>query len=210
MRRRGVNAALLAFPTITLFAGGRAVQGQQPEPIGRVGAVEGEVVVLRGGDRPAVASGDPVLAADRIRTGVAGKVRIECFSGITIIIGPDSEVSIERYLVAGASGLDAAFQLLTGIMRLIGEAVSGPTSLTIETSQAVAAVRSTDWLVEITPETTGVLVLSGLVELRSKSAPGVVRLSSGEGADVPDQGPPTPPRRWGEARRQAALARTTL
>jgi hypothetical protein len=176
-------------------------------PIGRVWAAAGLAIAEGPAGRRELAPGAPVFADDTIRTGTDGRVRIETFAGVSVIVGPATEVQIARHLTGGEGGLRAAFRLAAGILRLIGGAVAGPVEIVVETPQAIAAVRSTDWLVELGPAGTGVLVLHGRVAVEGRIGGGVV-LSDGEGTDIAPGRPPAPPRPWGLARREAAVART--
>jgi hypothetical protein len=179
------------------------------EPVGRVARQVGAVVVLRQLRPQPLIIGSEVFADDTIRTGPSAKARIDCRNGLTIVIGPDTELRLASYLADPAGGLDVFLGLLSGIVRLIGAAQPGERRIEVETRNAVASVRSTDWLVDLKPDSTGVFVAEGGVEVRSRSGGSVV-LAPTEGTDVRDGAAPTPARRWGAARRDAALARTTL
>ena len=204
-RRRLVLASALA--SWLPFGGARAQAERQAA--GRVVARDGSVVVVRAeGDRP-LEPGDAVYRGDQIRTGPAAKLRVECEGGLVIVIGPRTEIGIDEYLPPqGGSGLGMVLGLLTGIVRLIGPA-QVPQRLEVQTRVALASVRSTDWLVQAAPPGTGVFAREGRVEVRS-TAGGSVLLEPGFGTDVAPGAPPTPPKAWGAARRDAALAQTTL
>jgi ferric-dicitrate binding protein FerR (iron transport regulator) len=206
MFRRDVVLFAVTLGVITLA---RAPAASAADAIGRVIAREGAGVALRAGETITLGPGAAIFLTDAVRTGDDGKLRIECFNGLTIIVGPASEIRIERYVGGRMGGMAAAIRLLRGIVRLVGEAVAGPSDVAVETDQAIAAVRSTDWLVEAEPATTGIFVARGAVEVMSKAG-GSVMLEPGEGTDIREGAAPTPPRQWGEARRAAALARTTL
>ena len=195
----------LVFLLVLALAGPLAAA----DAVGRVGRQQGSVVVLRGLRPQALIIGAEVFADDTVRTGPASKVRIDCQNGLTIVIGPATQVQLATYVADQAGGLDVVLGLFSGIVRLIGEALPGSRRIDVETRTAVASVRATDWLVDLTPETTGVFVAQGQVEVRGRAGGSVV-LAPGEGTDVRDGAPPTPARPWGAARRDAALARTTL
>jgi len=83
------------------------------------------------------------------------------------------------------------------------------------TPQAIAAVRGTRWVVEVTKQRTSTLVLAGAVEARRPAA-ATSALRPGEGVDVAAGNGPTdsargPARlvagRWAQMRVDALLAR---
>lgn len=203
MRRRNVLLTMVSL--ITTWAGARTVLGESP--VGRVWTVAGVAQAVRAGlERPLVVEA-PVFADDTIRTGRDSKVRIEGFGGLTIIVGPVTEVRVDRFIVERSGGLSVALRLARGIVRLIGGGLGGPSEIAVETPQAIAAVRSTDWLVDLTEAGTGVFVAEGRVAVEGRAG-GSISLDAGEGTDVAPGRPPSEPRRWGAARRDAALART--
>jgi hypothetical protein len=182
---------------------------QLPNAVGRVVAVFGVAQVVRPTGAAVLFVDGQIYESDTIKTGADGKVRIVCFGGVTVTVGPSTEARIDRFVTSKTAGLSSAFALLSGIIRLVGGALAGPTEITVETPNALAAVRSTDWLVQRTASSTAVFVEEGTVAVRSKAG-GEVTLADREGTDVPDGEMPRPPRIWGEARRQTVLALTTL
>jgi hypothetical protein len=182
---------------------------EELRPAGRVTARDGSVTVVRAeGDRP-LEVGDALYRGDQIRTGPGAKVRIECAGGLVVVIGPRTDIGIDEYLPPqDGSGLGMVLGLLTGIVRLIGPA-QPPQRLEVRTRVALAAVRSTDWLVDAGPAGAGVFAREGRVEVRG-TAGGTVLLDPGFGTDVAPGGRPESPHAWGAARRDAALAQTTL
>jgi len=205
MRRRNVLLTMLAV----FGAAGSARTAGSESPVGRVWTVAGNAQAVRAGLDRALVVEAPVFADDTIRTGRDSKVRIEGFGGLTIIVGPVTEVRVDRFIVEQSGSLSVALRLARGIVRLIGGGLDGPSDIAVETPQAIAAVRSTDWLVELTEAGTGVFVAHGRVAVDGRAG-GSVALDPGEGTDVAPGRPPSEPRRWGAARRDAALARTQL
>ena len=187
-----------------------AARAESRQAAGRVAARDGSVTAIRAeGDRP-LEPGDPLYRGDQIRTGPGAKLRIECDGGLVIVIGPQTEIGIDDYLPPqDGSGLGVVLGLLTGIVRLVGPA-RPPQRLEVRTRVALAAVRSTDWLVDAGPSGTAVFAREGRVEVRGTAGGAVVLLEPGFGTDVAPGRPPEPPHVWGAARRDAALAQTTL
>ncbi|MGA2792448.1 MAG: FecR family protein [Roseiarcus sp.] len=81
------------------------------------------------------------------------------------------------------------------------------TSFQILTPHAIAAVRGTKWIVEVGPERTSTLVISGRVAVSRPRAEQTVVLRPGEGADVSPGEEPIAVKRWAEKRVRALLAR---
>jgi hypothetical protein len=77
----------------------------------------------------------------------------------------------------------------------------------ILTPHAIAAVRGTKWAVEVEPERTSTLVISGTVQVtRPRGKRGAV-LHAGQGADVSAGSDPITVKLWGKKRVDALLAR---
>lgn len=77
----------------------------------------------------------------------------------------------------------------------------------ILTPHAIAAVRGTVWAVEVKPEQSSTLVVSGSVQVTRANGSRGVTLTAGEGADVTAGTGPITVKRWGEPRVKALLAR---
>jgi len=75
------------------------------------------------------------------------------------------------------------------------------------TPQAIAAVRGTQWAVDVADGKTSVFVVAGRVTVRRSNAPTSVNLGPGEGVDVETGPAPLTVRRWPIARANALLAR---
>ncbi|WP_230530862.1 FecR domain-containing protein [Microvirga roseola] len=75
------------------------------------------------------------------------------------------------------------------------------------TPQAIAAVRGTQWVVDVAGGRSSVFVVTGRVVVRRPPARTGVRLGPGEGVDVEAGTGPLTVRRWPAARANALLAR---
>lgn len=184
--------------------------GAAQEAAGRVTRLTGNATLVRAGASEPLAEGASLYLGDAVRTGVGAKLQIDCPDGLVVIVGPESEVRINELTRGrGFYSVEMMMELLAGIVRMVGSPQPAPRRVDVLTRSALASVRSTDWLVVLTPSGTGVFSREGRVEV-SSLAGGSVVLADGEGTDVAPGAPPTPPRRWGDARRDEALARTTL
>jgi hypothetical protein len=77
----------------------------------------------------------------------------------------------------------------------------------ILTPHAIAAVRGTRWAVEVEPERTSTLVISGTVQVTRPRGNRSAVLHAGEGADVSAGSDPITVKIWGKKRVDALLAR---
>jgi hypothetical protein len=204
------RAALrLAVGALALAPGGEA---RADAEVGRVANRRGAVAAIRGPSIVTLAADDPIFLRDIVRTGPDARVLIVCHDGLRIAVGPGTELILRTY-VARESGnggsLEVVLGLLRGIARLIGSATPPRRLIEVDTRTAVASVRSTEWLLDVTEKGTGVFVIVGEVEVAGLAG-GRVVLRPGEGTDVAPGAVPRPPTRWGEARRRDAIARTTI
>lgn len=180
------------------------------EIVGKVLAVRGDVVAQVGRERI------PVVVAMQVRTSYvivanAGKAKIELADGTIVSVGEGSRMRVADLARTGSPA--TRVELISGALRLLVVKATPGARFEVETETAIAAVRGTDWAIEVTRDRTGVVVLSGAVEVKGRrSAQGsAVLLDQPEsGTDVPRNGAPTPPARWGAPRVAALLARTSL
>jgi hypothetical protein len=192
---------------LALLAGLAGAEAAEPS-VGAVAAQRGTAVAIRGAGIVALTEGQPVFAGDIVRTGPEARLLIVCRDGLHIAIGGGTEVALRAYLADRSAGsLQVALGLLRGIVRLFGDRVMPRRRIEVDTRTALASVRSTEWLVEVTERGTGVLAITGEVEVRGLAG-GLVVLRPGEGTDVAPGAVPRPAARWGEARRRDAIART--
>ncbi len=178
--------------------------------VGKVLAVRGEVVAEAGRERVRLTV-DMQVRATFVIVAANGKAKIELVDGSIVSVGENSRVRIAD--VATRTAPATRVELLSGALRLLVVKATPGARFEVETETAIAAVRGTDWAIEATPDNTGVVVLSGSVEVRSRDAAvaGAVLLDQPEtGTDVRRGSSPTPPAQWGAPRRSALLARTSL
>jgi len=161
------------------------------------------------GRQSAAAQGMALHAGDRITTGPGGRLEITSPDGTLIAIGEDTTVVLREFAASkdGATGR-GLLDLIEGILRL--QLPVPWNRFQVITGTAVASVRSTDWIVDATNENTAVFVVAGRVEVANRAMTGAVLLDPRFGTDVRAGALPTMPKRWGQARIDAALARTRL
>jgi hypothetical protein len=77
----------------------------------------------------------------------------------------------------------------------------------ILTPLAIAAVRGTEWAVDVAKARTSVLVIDGSVGVTNRRLNQYVIVTEGEGVDITPADTSTVQKTWGEARKRALLAR---
>ncbi len=100
-----------------------------------------------------------------------------------------------------------SLQLDDGALMIEFHPAAGHRNFQILTPHAITAVRGTKWAVEVTPERTSTLVISGRVAVSRLHVEQTVVLKPGQGADVDSGGGPITVKRWAEKRVRALLAR---
>ena len=152
---------LLGFPSQPLAT---------PEPIGKFTRAEGQVDVLRGGTLPAVSVriNDPVFPRDVVRTKTNASAEILFINKNVLKMAQRSRIDISEYVAEGETQ-KGVIRLTRGMVRaLVDKEVSkyisnspGTNRFEIQTQNAVAGVRGSDYVVFQEDSTTGILVHDG-------------------------------------------------
>jgi hypothetical protein len=205
---RGVGFLLLVLWSPPLPA-------QAPVAIGTVEALVGDCTVARfgGSGAGALAIGSELYEGDRIRTAAGARLRLGFVDGTVIQLGESTDLVLDWFLHAPEAGTqNVLLRVSSGILRAIVELVLPRAAVEVHTTTAVASVRGTDWISEVTPAATATVALEGQVALRNiePAIAGEVVLGPGEGTTVNVGAPPTAPTVWGDARRNQFIDRTTV
>ena len=179
--------------------------------IGSVMAVRGDVFRDEGANREPLVAKTPLHPSDVIVSGT-GKARIGLNDGTIICIGENSRVQLAEYQ-STANGLKTRLGLKAGVLRLLVNPWNTGGQFEVESEVALAAVRGTDWLIEVTPQQTSVAILRGTVAVSGRGAvttAAVLLTTPGQGTDVRRGEPPTPVATWGAARLASTVARATF
>jgi len=200
-----------ACVSVVLF-GSSALAEQK---VGEVIALSGTATVNHGTSaKPVIlAAHDPIYEKDVIRTEAAAKVKIGFDDGTQVTLAELSSLEIREFVVTLKPKTPNAFLVLAaGAFRAIVNNVSQRDTFKVQTPTAIAAVKGTDWMGEVKAGSTGVVVLQGRVGVSNVNPDiaGEVLLTDLMGTDVADNQPPTPPKEWGEKRRNALLKATDL
>ena len=189
------------------------VWAQQQERIGQVAALQGQATVQHDGSSQAtlLSGQSPVYRADIIRTFDASKIKLVLIDGTELTLGERGVMTLSQ-LVYTPQTHQGVVHIAQGFFRAVTQKVLPHTAFEVRTATAVAAVRGTQWLGEVTPEATAIVVLQGKVAVvhAQASIRGQVVLTPGLGTDVQGKRPPTAPKPWAEERVAKLLRATAL
>jgi hypothetical protein len=188
---------------------------QQLIPIGRVTALEGVVMRQYTGNPQAerLHLQSFVYQEDRIQTMAAAKVKLALVDSTVLTLGPESSLRLTEYVYTPHTQTQkSVLEMVAGAFRVAVQKVLPQGVFEVHTSNAVAAIRGTDWMLQVQPDATAVVVLEGQVAVRHARPDigGTVVLTAGQGTDVRGNAAPTPPKQWGAARVEALRQATTL
>lgn len=189
------------------------VLAQQQESIGQVAALQGQATVQHAGSTQAMPLSDrsPVYREDIIQTLDASKIKLVLMDGTELTLGERGTMTLAK-LVYTPQTHQGVVNIARGFFRAVTQKVLPHTAFEVRTATAVAAVRGTQWLGEVTPEATAIVVLQGKVAVvhAHASIRGKVMLTPGWGTDVQGKRPPTAPKQWPEERVSRLLRATAL
>jgi hypothetical protein len=215
MRRSPLPRFLGGLIVSGMFCMASSVWSQPQESIGRVTAVEGRATVLRQGRfAPEAATlQKPVFQEDIIETDVASKVRITLTDATVISLGERSRLELRQFLYDPRQQTRAArFIIPHGIFRAIIKTLIPQSTGEIVTPTALAAIRGTDLMGEVSAESTAIVVLEGTVVVSNVSSRfrDLATLTQGTGTTVVGGQPPSAVTKWSESRIEALRQATTV
>jgi len=214
-RRRLARAIALVAGALSLAGAARAADAQSDLPVARVAAIEGTATAERFGSRQRepLALESPLHRADTVHTAAASRVRLLFDGDTAVTLGELASLRITQIADAARGGAETSrLAVLAGTVRFRVRPRPGRPLTETWTPTAVAAVRGTEYIVEVTAAGTAVLVIDGSVAVSNyrPDVRGTVLLRAGEGTSVPPDRPPGPAARWGDARRRAVEEATRL
>lgn len=146
--------------------------------VGSVAKVKGTASLVRNGEQIILHGGEEVAAGDVVTTLAESRLRIALADGSQLNLGELTRMTIAQFSFAPETlTRKAAFDLKSGLLQAITAKVADGSSFIIRTNNAVAATRSTDWIVEAKKAETSVFVLEGKVDV-AESALGFRSLPS--------------------------------
>jgi ferric-dicitrate binding protein FerR (iron transport regulator) len=215
MRRSPLPRFLGGLIVFGMFCTAPGVWSQPQDSIGRVTAVEGRATILRQGRfaLEAATLQKPVFQEDIIETDVASKVRITLTDATVISLGERSRLELKQFLYDPRQQTRTGrFIISSGIFRTIIRTLIPQSTIEIITPTALAAIRGTDLMGEVSAESTAIVVLEGTVMVSNASPRfrGSATLTQGTGTTVVDEQPPSAVTKWAESRIEALRQATTV
>jgi hypothetical protein len=155
----------------------------------------------------------PVFQEDIIETDRTSKVRITLSDATVISLGEQSRLELRQFSHdARQQTRSGRLAIAWGFFRAIFKEMTSPSTVEVITPTAVAAIRGTDLMGEVTADSTDIVVLEGTVAI-SNVRPmfrGLSTLTPGLGTTVKGDGAPSTPKRWSESRIEGLRRATTL
>jgi len=205
MAERGKAACFLAALVLLLLVGRVAAAA---DPAGEVVALAGECTVESGGPKRPLKRGDAVQVGDTIEVPAGAKLKLRMADGSVISAAAETRLTIEAY--ADGAERDARLTLGAGLLRAAVPPVAKPSRFEVRTATGVAAVRSTDWFVEMQPAAMRVGVLVGTVTLSGSAAGKSVAVGEHRGVRLEPGHDPPAPRYWSSEEFAAVIDRTRV
>lgn len=148
--------------------------------VGSIAKVKGTASLSRGGEQVVLQGGEEVAAGDVVTTLADSRVRIALKDGSQLNLGELTKMTVAAFDFSPEDmKREAAFDLKAGVLQAITAKAAPGSSFVIRTRNAVAATRSTEWIVTAEQAQTGVYVTEGKVDV-AQSALGFRSLSSAE------------------------------
>jgi hypothetical protein len=155
----------------------------------------------------------PLFQEDIIETGVASKVGITLTDTTVISLGEQTRLELRQFLHdARQQTHTGRFAVATGLFRAIVKKLIPQSIFEVTTPTAVAAIRGTDLMGEVTAQSTAIVVLEGTVTVANVRPRfrGLATLAEGMGTTVTEDQPPGTPTRWSESRIEALRKATAI
>jgi|JI9StandDraft_2_1071091.scaffolds.fasta_scaffold261114_1 hypothetical protein len=138
--------------------------------VGSVAKVKGTASLLRDGQQSILQGGEEIAAGDVVTTLADSRLRLALKDGSQLTLGELTKVTVTQFDFAQETlAREAAFDLTSGLLEAITAKVATGSSFVIRTSNAVAATRATEWIVEAKKAETSVFVLEGKVDVAASA-----------------------------------------
>jgi ferric-dicitrate binding protein FerR (iron transport regulator) len=194
---------------------GALAHAQETKSIGHVTALEGKATVLHQGTfapQPLTLQ-QRVFQEDIIETAAASKVRITLSDDTVISLGAHSRLELKEFSHDVHRQMRSGrLAIAYGVFRAILKELASPSTMEVSTPTAVAAIRGTDLMGEVTVDSTAIVVLEGVVAITNVRPifRGLSTLSPGMGVTVKGDEPPGAPTKWSESRIEGLRRATAL
>lgn len=131
-----------------------------------------------------------------LRTEPGGRMILQCDGDLRVVVGPDSEFVVLRIVEEAPQTF--RLQMMQGIVGFIFGGGDTDAGVQVRTPSAVAAVRSTQWAMQVNDDSSAVFAREGTVFVFGET--GTARLGPGDGVDVTADGTLGTVVQWGQPR----------
>jgi hypothetical protein len=192
-----------------------AAHAQQLKRIGQVTTLEGKVTVLRQGkfSPEPLTLRTPIFQEDIIETDRASKVRLTLSDATVISLGEHSRFELKQLPQETRQQTPSSrLSIAWGLFRVILQEMTSPSAVEVITPTAIAAIRGTDFMGEVSADSTAIVVLEGTVVVSNRRPPirDLTTLTPGMGTTVKGDAPPSTPTKWSESRIEGLRSATAL
>jgi ferric-dicitrate binding protein FerR (iron transport regulator) len=173
----------------------------QEATAGSVVNVRGEARANRAGAARVLQPQGAIFIGDRIATEAGARASLRLGQTTDLVLGERARVTIDQFL------MNAGGTITLGGGAILVDRNAGPADagIQVRSGYGLIATRGTRFFAGPSNGVFGVFVASGRLAVSGGGES--VTLSAGEGTDIARPGgKPTPPRAWGQARIDAALA----
>jgi hypothetical protein len=118
-----------------------------------------------GGELKAIALGQLFTEGDHLVTRAGGSLHLVLPDGSSLVLGPETEVTLTKLNKAPSGQRESIFDLLKGAVNAIVEKLTPGSSFEVHTAEAVAAVKGTDFEVSTDGAESSVTVQEGEVSM---------------------------------------------
>jgi ferric-dicitrate binding protein FerR (iron transport regulator) len=192
---------LIGLPALLSLFACRDVLAANPPVAGRVNEVRGTVTAESDQDKRVLSRGANVYVGEKISTAEQSRIELSLDLDAKLRLGELAHIKIDR--VQAASAGEITLEQGPLLLEKLPDSAARP--LRVNSPFGVITVRDSRMFAGPSQGVFGILVVRGGVVVQAGGRS--VRLRSGEGTDIKSPGAaPTPPRRWGKPRVQAALA----
>jgi hypothetical protein len=144
--------------------------------VGRVAALTGDVLVVRGTTRQKAKVGIQLEESDKLETKAGGMVQVKLFDGSSFTIYEKSSVNIAQYGRSkdDSSTLESAIDIAHGKLRFfVNPKGDLKKNAKFKTKSAIMGIRGTSGVIDATSVETQLVVLTGKVEVVNPKFPRV-------------------------------------
>jgi hypothetical protein len=147
-----------------LLALGAGLKAEDATEAATVLSLHGKAQVLDGRKWAALEEGQPLDQGDRVRTGEGAGLQLLLADGSSLAFGPNTEATLKA-LGRGGKGSVTLLSLAHGLLNAMVSKLKRGSTFEVTTSNAVAAVKGTDFEVDAAKTGTKVSVAEGTVQL---------------------------------------------